>query len=87
AYAWIAGEAGSVRTLRRHLVNDRGIDRKHIKFTGYWRKGITEDDLIARIATDTDTDTDTASTSGTQGDARGGEARATAGAARARTAG
>ncbi|MFG2738309.1 siderophore-interacting protein [Streptomyces harbinensis] len=52
-YAWIAGEAGSVRTLRRHLVNDRGIDRKNIKFTGYWRKGTTEDDLIAQIATDT----------------------------------
>ncbi|MGW7296153.1 siderophore-interacting protein [Streptomyces xiamenensis] len=50
-YAWIAGEAGSVRTLRRHLVNDRGIDRKNIKFTGYWRKGTTEDDLIAQIST------------------------------------
>lgn len=45
-YAWIAGEAGSVRGLRRHLVNDLGLDRGRITFTGYWRQGRTEDDLI-----------------------------------------
>ncbi|SFF88930.1 NADPH-dependent ferric siderophore reductase, contains FAD-binding and SIP domains [Actinacidiphila alni] len=46
-YAWIAGEAASVRALRRHLVHDRGFDRKAIRFTGYWRHGVTEDDLLA----------------------------------------
>ncbi|KOG85617.1 siderophore-interacting protein [Streptomyces varsoviensis] len=49
-YAWIAGESAAVRTLRRHLVDDRQFDRKAIKFTGYWRQGVTEDDLIAEIA-------------------------------------
>jgi NADPH-dependent ferric siderophore reductase len=46
-YAFIAGEAGEVRALRRHLVGDRGFDRRRITFTGYWRRGATEDDLIA----------------------------------------
>jgi NADPH-dependent ferric siderophore reductase len=45
-YAWIAGESACVRALRRHLVNDRGFDRKAISFTGYWRQGETEDDLL-----------------------------------------
>ncbi|MGK5642624.1 siderophore-interacting protein [Streptomyces sp. URMC 126] len=49
-YAWIAGEAGTVRTLRRHLVNDRGIDRKAITFTGYWRRGKTEEQLLDELA-------------------------------------
>lgn len=46
-YAWIAGEAGMVRTVRRNLVRDRGIDRKAVTFTGYWRRGATDDDLLA----------------------------------------
>ncbi|NUU24888.1 MAG: siderophore-interacting protein, partial [Streptomycetaceae bacterium] len=36
-YAWIGGEAGMVRAVRRNLVRDRGIDRKSVTFTGYWR--------------------------------------------------
>ncbi|MGP4114559.1 siderophore-interacting protein [Streptomyces sp. 4N509B] len=45
-YAWLAGEAGSVTAVRRHLVRERGIDRKRVTFTGYWRRGTSEDDLI-----------------------------------------
>ncbi|WP_435175711.1 siderophore-interacting protein [Actinacidiphila sp. bgisy145] len=45
-YAWLAGEAGCVRALRRHLVTERGMDRKAVSFTGYWRQGRTEDDLL-----------------------------------------
>ncbi|WGW13746.1 siderophore-interacting protein [Saxibacter everestensis] len=41
-YAWIAGEAGAVKAIRRHLVNDRGIERKTITFMGYWRLGKAE---------------------------------------------
>lgn len=41
---WLAGEAGAVRALRRHLVTDRGIDKRRIDFTGYWRRGLTQDD-------------------------------------------
>jgi NADPH-dependent ferric siderophore reductase len=45
-YAWIAGEASCVRALRRHLVTGRGFDRARITFTGYWRRGATEEDLL-----------------------------------------
>ncbi|MFE7302037.1 MULTISPECIES: siderophore-interacting protein [unclassified Streptomyces] len=48
-YAWIAGEAGSVKAVRRHLVGERGFDRRAVKFTGYWRRGATEEDLIAEL--------------------------------------
>jgi NADPH-dependent ferric siderophore reductase len=42
--AWLGGEAGSVRALRRHLIGERGIDRARIDFTGYWRPRLTQDD-------------------------------------------
>lgn len=41
-YAWIAGEAGAVKTIRRHLVNDLGVDRRQVAFMGYWRSGRAE---------------------------------------------
>ena len=41
-YAWIAGEAGTVKDLRRYLVRDVGIDRKQVAFMGYWRQGKAE---------------------------------------------
>ncbi|MGW1884368.1 siderophore-interacting protein [Streptomyces sp. NPDC001970] len=44
-YAWIAGESGSVKALRRHLVNERQLDRRRVTFVGYWRKGLSEDAL------------------------------------------
>ncbi|RLP88312.1 siderophore-interacting protein [Micromonospora sp. BL4] len=46
-YAWIAGESGAVRALRRHLVGERGIDRRRVTFAGYWRRGLSEEDLRA----------------------------------------
>jgi NADPH-dependent ferric siderophore reductase len=45
-YAWIAGEAGMVRALRRHLVGERGFDRAAVTFTGYWRLGATEEQIL-----------------------------------------
>lgn len=41
-YAWIAGEAGCVKELRRHLVRGVGLDRKQVAFMGYWRHGKAE---------------------------------------------
>ncbi|PYY38386.1 siderophore-interacting protein [Curtobacterium sp. MCBD17_030] len=41
-YAWIAGEAGCVKELRRHLVRSIGLDRKQVAFMGYWRHGKAE---------------------------------------------
>jgi NADPH-dependent ferric siderophore reductase len=44
-YAWIAGESGTVRALRRHLVGERKIDRRRVTFVGYWRLGLSEEQL------------------------------------------
>ncbi|GAA0725473.1 siderophore-interacting protein [Dactylosporangium roseum] len=41
-YAWLAGEAGVIKTLRRHLVAERGWDRRTVAFMGYWRSGRAE---------------------------------------------
>ncbi len=38
-FAWVAGERTAVRDLRRHLVEDRGVPKEDIDFTGYWRRG------------------------------------------------
>lgn len=44
-YVWIAGESGCVKALRRHFVGERGIDRRRVTFVGYWRRGLTEEQL------------------------------------------
>ncbi|WP_346254688.1 siderophore-interacting protein [Pseudonocardia autotrophica] len=43
-FAWVAGEASAVRAVRRHLVGDRGLDKRAVAFTGYWRADLTQDD-------------------------------------------
>jgi NADPH-dependent ferric siderophore reductase len=35
--AWLSGESACVRDLRRHLIEDRGLDRRLVYATGYWR--------------------------------------------------
>jgi NADPH-dependent ferric siderophore reductase len=42
-YAWLAGEAGTVKGLRRHLVQETGLDRGSVAFMGYWRLGRASD--------------------------------------------
>lgn len=41
-YAWLAGEAAVIKTIRRHLVGELGMDRKSVAFMGYWRLGREE---------------------------------------------
>ncbi len=41
-YAWLAGEASPIKQLRRHLVSERGVDRRAVAFMGYWRAGRPE---------------------------------------------
>ncbi|MEJ6490009.1 siderophore-interacting protein [Leucobacter sp. USCH14] len=41
-YAWLAGEAGAIKLIRRELVGERGIDRQAVAFMGYWRRGRAE---------------------------------------------
>lgn len=43
-YAWLAGEAGVVKELRRHLVREVGVPRGSVAFMGYWRQGRAETD-------------------------------------------
>lgn len=38
-YTWVAGESRLATTVRRHLVNDRGVPKRDIVFIGYWRLG------------------------------------------------
>ncbi|MEH0423614.1 siderophore-interacting protein [Streptomyces sp. B21-083] len=44
-YVWIAGESSAVKELRRHLVRERGVDRRAVTFVGYWRRGLSEEQL------------------------------------------
>ncbi|PYC88212.1 NADPH-dependent ferric siderophore reductase [Streptomyces tateyamensis] len=46
-YVWLAGESATVRGLRRHLVGERGVDRRRVEFSGYWRRGASEEQLRA----------------------------------------
>lgn len=41
-FAWLAGEAGIIKALRRFLVTEAGIDRRQVAFMGYWRAGRPE---------------------------------------------
>ncbi|SEQ22448.1 siderophore-interacting protein [Lentzea albida] len=38
-YAWACGESALATGVRRHLTKDRGVDRKAIMFSGYWKVG------------------------------------------------
>jgi NADPH-dependent ferric siderophore reductase len=38
-YAYSAGEQSLATGTRRHLVRDRGVDKRRITFTGYWKLG------------------------------------------------
>ncbi|MFJ8883751.1 siderophore-interacting protein [Streptomyces sp. NPDC102402] len=49
-YAWIAGEASGVRELRRHLVQERKFDRGRVTFVGYWRRGLSEEQVREEAA-------------------------------------
>jgi NADPH-dependent ferric siderophore reductase len=42
-YAWVAGEAGAIKSIRRYLVRDVGIERGQVAFMGYWRRGKAND--------------------------------------------
>jgi len=41
-YAWLAGESAMIKSLRRFLVTETGIDRSRVAFMGYWRQGKSE---------------------------------------------
>lgn len=41
-HAWISGEQSLAAGGRRLLVDERGVDRHHVSFTGYWRIGTAQ---------------------------------------------
>jgi NADPH-dependent ferric siderophore reductase len=41
--AFVHGEAGFVRPLRRHLLDERGVSKELLSLSGYWRLGKNED--------------------------------------------
>ncbi|SEO66185.1 siderophore-interacting protein [Actinacidiphila rubida] len=42
-HAFVHGEAGFVKELRRHLRLDRAVPRERMSVSGYWRRGADED--------------------------------------------
>ncbi len=38
-YAWAAAESASVRQLRAHFVNERGLPKSRIRAAAYWKRG------------------------------------------------
>ncbi|MGQ4513787.1 SIP domain-containing protein [Streptomyces sp. DW26H14] len=38
-HAFVHGEAGFVKELRKHLRNERGVPRERLSVSGYWRQG------------------------------------------------
>jgi len=39
---WVGLEAGAMRTVRRHLLGERGLDRPQVYTRGYWKLGVAD---------------------------------------------
>ncbi|WP_236793572.1 siderophore-interacting protein [Amycolatopsis sp. GM8] len=48
--AFVHGEAGSVRQLRRYLLDERGVRKDLLSISGYWRRGATDEQWRAEKA-------------------------------------
>ncbi|MGH3515822.1 MAG: siderophore-interacting protein [Haloechinothrix sp.] len=49
-HAFVHGEAGFVRELRRHLLDERGVRKDLLSISGYWRRGKNDEDWRAEKA-------------------------------------
>jgi NADPH-dependent ferric siderophore reductase len=38
-HVWVAAESASAKAIRAHLVEERGVDKRHIRASSYWRQG------------------------------------------------
>ncbi|GGX88669.1 siderophore-interacting protein [Streptomyces hiroshimensis] len=43
-YAWIAGEAGTLKPIRRYLRRDLGMAKEQVDIDGYWKRGVENHD-------------------------------------------
>lgn len=48
-FVWGAGEAGSLKPIRRHIRRELGLDKTWQNFQGYWKIGIAEHDHHAPV--------------------------------------
>ncbi len=38
-FAWAAGESNTIRSVRRVLLEDLGLDKQHVRAAAYWKQG------------------------------------------------
>lgn len=48
-FCWAGGEAGAMRDVRRHVLNERGLDRDCLAISGHWKCGESNFDHHAPI--------------------------------------
>jgi NADPH-dependent ferric siderophore reductase len=53
--AFVHGEAGFVRELRRHLLDERGVHKDLLSISGYWRRGRTDEEWRVEKAAEKNT--------------------------------
>ncbi|MEV4641055.1 siderophore-interacting protein [Actinoplanes sp. NPDC049548] len=41
--AFVHGEGGAMQDLRRHLLHERGVARELLSISGYWRRGLNDE--------------------------------------------
>lgn len=46
-HAFVHGEAGAVRELRKHLLAERGLPREGLSVSGYWKRTLADEDWRA----------------------------------------
>jgi NADPH-dependent ferric siderophore reductase len=46
-HAFVHGEAGEVKELRRHLLDERGLTIEQLSISGYWRRGLDDESYRA----------------------------------------
>jgi NADPH-dependent ferric siderophore reductase len=46
-HAFVHGERGSIKLLRRHLSDERGVERDRLSISAYWAQGRVEDQFQA----------------------------------------
>lgn len=49
-HAFVHGEGGAMRELRRHLLQERGLEPRSLSISGYWRCGKTDEGWRAEKA-------------------------------------
>jgi NADPH-dependent ferric siderophore reductase len=53
-HAFVHGETGSVKLLRRHLLGERGLTPAQLSISGYWRRGYDDESHRALKAAERD---------------------------------